>query len=303
MRGTSQAAVWTLLVLIPGGALAGDGTATEVKGVAGGVQRYVFKKTPQGELAIHLHFPADWGEKDQRPALVFFFGGGWNQGSVEQFAKQAEYLAGRGLVTARADYRVRGRHGTEPDKCVEDCKSAVRWLRQNAGRLGIDPHRIAAGGGSAGGHTAAATFTVKGLEAEGEDHAVSSKPNLLVLFNPVLNTALATGRITSPEVAKQISPNDHLTKDVPPAIIFFGTADRLLVGGEEYLRKAQELGLMAELYTAEGLGHGFFNRSPWMERTLYQVDEFLGRHGYTQGQPTIKPSPEALLKLADKSPK
>ena len=68
---------------------------------------------------------------------------------------------------------------------VKDGKSAVRWIRANAARLGIDPDRLAAGGGSAGGHVAAATATTQGIEEEGEDTSVSSRPCALVLFNPV----------------------------------------------------------------------------------------------------------------------
>jgi acetyl esterase/lipase len=266
------------------------------------VESYIFKKTPQGELKIHVHFPADWTAKDRRPAIVFFFGGGWTGGSVAQFTRQAEYLAARGMVAARADYRVKSRHDVTPDKCVEDCKSAIRWLRQNATKLGIDPEKIAASGGSAGGHTAAAAFTTKGLEPPGEDLTISSKPNLLVLFNPALNTSKLVDRMGSEKVARQISPNDNLTRDVPPAIIFFGTQDKLLAHGEEYVKKAKQLGLRAELYTAEGMGHGFFNKSPWTEATLAQADRFLARHGYTRGEPTIKPSEKAALKLAEKSP-
>ncbi len=266
------------------------------------VESFVFKKTPEGELKIHLHFPPGWTGKDKRPAIVFFFGGGWNAGNIEQFTPQAQYLAGRGMVTARADYRVKSRYKVTPDKCVEDCKSAVRWLRQNAVKLGIDPDRLAAGGGSAGGHTAAAAFTAKDHEPAGEDLSISSKPNLLVLFNPALNTSRLVDRVGSEKVARSISPNDNLTRDVPPAIIFFGTADKLLVMGEEYVRKAKALGLTAELYTAEGMPHGFFNRSPWQEATLAQADRFLARHGYLRGEPTLKVPPKAALKLADKTP-
>jgi acetyl esterase/lipase len=301
MRATICFLLLSLVLLAAPVVLAED--KVEIKGKADSVQKYIFKKTEQGTLAIHVHFPPGWTAKDQRPALVFFFGGGWTQGNIQQFLKQAEYLATRGMVTARAEYRIKSKHGTTPDKCVEDCKSAVRWLRQHAVQLGIDPKRIAAGGGSAGGHTAAATFTTKGLEAKGEDESISSKPNLLVLFNPVMNTTRFGDRMGSRAVAKQISPNDNLSKDVPPAILFFGTKDGLLDGAREFLSKAKEVGLVAELYTAEGVGHGFFNRSPWLERTLYQVDEFLAKHGYTEGQPKIKTAAQAKLELADKSPK
>jgi acetyl esterase/lipase len=65
------------------------------------IERQIYKKTAQGELAIYIHFPEDWNAADKRPAIVFFFGGGWNAGTVEQFTNQAHYLASRGIV---ADY-------------------------------------------------------------------------------------------------------------------------------------------------------------------------------------------------------
>ena len=103
---------------------------------------FIYKKTKQADLAIFVHYPPGWKETDKRPAIVFFFGGGFQFGSVSQFVPQAAYFASRGMVAARADYRVKSRHGVEPDACVEDAKSAVRWLRQNAAKLGwIQPHR------------------------------------------------------------------------------------------------------------------------------------------------------------------
>src|SRR5262245_61387889 len=62
------------------------------------VREFVYKKTKQGELRIHVHYPPGWKKEDKRPAIVFFFGGGWNQGRVEQFEPQAKYLASRGMV-------------------------------------------------------------------------------------------------------------------------------------------------------------------------------------------------------------
>ncbi len=248
----------------------------------------VYKRTEQGELKIQLYLPDGWKESDRRPAIVFFFGGGWNSGSVTQFAVQASYLASRGMVAACADYRVRSRHQVTPDRCVEDAKSAVRWLRKGAATLGIDPGRIVAAGGSAGGHLAACTATAPGLEAAGEDLSVSSKPNALILFNPVLHHEPIAGRLEDAEVARKITPNLHLSKDLPPALVLFGTADRLIEGAKEYVARGKELGFRAELYTAEGQPHGFFNRPPWRERTLHRADEFLATLGYVQGKPTLE---------------
>ena len=81
----------------------------------------------------------------KRPAIIFFFGGGWRNGSVNQFRYQSEYLARHGMVAIVPDYRVSSRHMTAVVDCVADAKSTVRWARTNARRLGI-----AAGGGSAG---------------------------------------------------------------------------------------------------------------------------------------------------------
>ena len=259
----------------------------------------VYKKTPQGSLKIHLDFPAGWTENDKRPAIVFFFGGGWKNGTVKQFEDQAAYLAKRGMVAARADYRVSNRQGTKAVACVEDAKSAVRWIREHASELGVDPERIVASGGSAGGHLAAATATVEGLEAPNEDQQISAKPNLLVLFNPALDTAKYASRFGSEELARQASPNQHLSKQTPPAIIFFGTDDFLLDTGTDYRKKAVQLGLEANLYLAKGQKHGFFNRKPWKQATLKLADQFLVKHGYLTGHPTVTVPPNATLRLAD----
>lgn len=255
------------------------------------VKTVTYRKTKEADLALHLHFPPGWKAEDKRPAIVFFFGGGWTSGTVKQFEPQADYLAGRGLVAARADYRVKSRHGVTPDQCVGDARSAVRWLRQNAATLGIDPQRIVASGGSAGGHLAACT-TLSDFVGDAEESQVSSKANALVLFNPVLRfqgVPQLMERIGKQEaVGKSLSPTLHLAKDSPPTLILFGTNDKLLEQGQEFLKKAKELGQRTELFTAEGQPHGFFNKPPWRQRTLQRVDEFLASLNYLSGQPTIK---------------
>ncbi|MFB0551948.1 MAG: ankyrin repeat domain-containing protein [Phycisphaerae bacterium] len=265
------------------------------------LERYIYKQTPQGELAIYVHFPKDWTANDKRPAIVFYFGGGWRTGTVEQFVPQAEYLADRGMVTARADYRVKDRHGTTPDKCVEDGKSAIRWLRANAAKLGIDPNRIVASGHSAGGHIAACTYASEGLESQEEDLSVSSKPNLLVLFEPAaLHYVPGNFPSLGSEMAIKISPYHNLNKEIPPVFLFYGTDDSGLVGGIEFIERSKELGAIAELHTAEGQRHWSFQKSPWLEKTIYLVDKFLARYGYTKGEPTIK-LPEEKVEINNMS--
>jgi acetyl esterase/lipase len=251
----------------------------------------IYKTVGERELQIYIDYPPGWKASDTRPAIIFFFGGGWNKGTVGQFEVQAEYFASRGLVAARADYRVKSRDGVTPDKCVEDARSAVRWMRQNAKRLGIDPKRLIASGGSAGGHLAACTMIAKSVDADSDDLSVSTIPQAMVLFNPVLNfeNEQIIERVNGDkQLARKISPTLHIDKNSPPALILFGTEDRLKIHGDEYWKKAEALGVRAEKYLAQGQGHGFFNRSPWLERTMIAADKFLASLGFLQGEPTIK---------------
>ncbi len=250
---------------------------------------HVFKKTPEGELVLHVCLPAGWKATDRRPVIVFFFGGGWRNGSYRQFVPQSEYFASRGIVAVSADYRILSKHKTTPEKCVEDAKSAIRWVRANADKLGIDPDKIIASGGSAGGHLAAATALLDGFDAKDDDLKVSCKPNALVLYNPALSVK---GHVVKDASGKDIAaafwPNAFLKKGTPPAILFFGTADRLIAGGREFVSKSKDLANRAELWTAPEMPHSFFNRTPWLETTTRKADEFLQSLGYLTGKPTIE---------------
>src|SRR5262245_59159446 len=92
----------------------------------------VYKTTAQGDLKMNLYFPPGWKPADRRPAIIFFFGGSCATGSPAQFGSTAEYFATRGLVAASAEYRIESIHHTSPERCLEDGKSAIRWLRMNA---------------------------------------------------------------------------------------------------------------------------------------------------------------------------
>jgi acetyl esterase/lipase len=259
----------------------------------------VYKTTPQGELKLHVYYPDGWQATDRRPVIVFFFGGAWRNGSFIQFVPQSEYFASRGLVAISADYRIESKHRTTPDVAVEDARSAIRFVRARAGQLGIDPQKVIAGGGSAGGHLAACTALLNGFDAA-SDPKESCKPNALVLFNPALNLTLLKARsipgADGQDIAKLISPTLYLTKSAPPTVIFFGTGDAMLAMGKEYAAKAKDLGVRAELYTAADQPHGFFNRSPWNEATTAEAGRFLASLGYLTGEPTVKPKGKARLK-------
>lgn len=253
----------------------------------------IYKHTPQGDLKLFLFLPPDWQPTDHRPAIICFFGGGWNTGLPQQFFAKADYFASRGLVAISADYRVRSRHEVTADKCVEDARSALRYLRQHAPEYGIDPEKLIASGGSAGGHLAACTALCPGPDGEGEDTSISCRPQALVLFNPVLDLSEEWVLKGTPNKLA-ISPMEFLEKvgqDCPPMIAFFGTNDaNWLAQGLRFIDKSHHLGNRVELWMADGQPHGFFNGSPWHEATTIQADRFLADLGYLQGGPTMKPA-------------
>ena len=259
------------------------GSAPEPKNIT-------YKTVGDRKIDITVHYPSDWKASDKRPAIIFFFGGGWSSGSIKQFEPQAVYFASRGLVTARADYRIKNTDKVTPDKCVEDARSAVRWMRANAAKLGIDPKKLITSGGSAGGHLAACMMIDKSVEADTDDTAISTIPAAMLLYNPVLSfeNEQMIGRLgDKKDLARKISPTAHLSKKTPPAIIFFGSNDKLKAFGDEYWKKAESLGVRADKFIAEGQGHGFFNRGPWQEKTTIAADKFLASLGYLKGEPTI----------------
>jgi len=262
-----------------------------------GAEIRVFKQIGEAQLRLHIFAPEGHQAADRRAAIVFFFGGGWTGGTPAQFHLHSLYLASRGMVAICAEYRVQSKHGTTPFESVADGRSAVRWIRAHATELGIDPDRIAAGGGSAGGHVAACTGTLPHLDEPDEDQSISSVPNALVLFNPVADTT-ETGWTGAAERlgerARELSPCHHVTNDTPPAIIFHGTADVTVpIENVERLRdRMQELGRECRLVAFEGKPHGFFNygrddKAPYVE-TVRAMDEFLTSLDFLTGEPTIR---------------
>ncbi|QDU37353.1 Carboxylesterase NlhH [Maioricimonas rarisocia] len=267
-----------------------------------GARTVVYKTVGDVELKMHIFSPEQKADMP-RPAIVFFFGGGWRAGTPEQFEQHCRYLASRGMVAATAEYRVSSRHKTQAKHCVQDGKSAVRWLRTHADELGIDPQRIAAGGGSAGGHVAACTGTLEEFDEPGESTDVSARPDALVLYNPAAALAPFDGQEPLPEYDPQsmrkrvgtdpvdLSPAHHVGPDVPPTIMFFGTADRLLAGARYFREQMLEAGNRCELKLTDGAGHGFFNYgrggNEAFRTTLEQTDRFLASLGYLKGEPQV----------------
>jgi acetyl esterase len=233
-------------------------------------------------LDLYIFNPDGHKAGDKKPVILFFFGGGWRSGEPEQFYPQSKYLASRGMVAICVEYRTATSHGTSPQECVRDGKSAIRWVRKHASKLGIDRDKLAAGGASAGGHVAAACGTVKGFNEEGEDTSISSRPDALVLFNPVYdNSSEGYGYDRVKEYWRQFSPMHNIDKDTPPTIVLLGTEDGEVpvATAEKYKELMEKAGRRCDLRLYKGQRHGFFNVKKFKE-TLLETDNFLVALGY-----------------------
>ena len=256
----------------------------------------VYKTIGDAELKLHVFERADHKAADQSPAVVFFFGGGWRVGHPGQFYEQAQFLADKGVVCFSANYRVKSRNNVSPVESVADAKSAVRWIRQHAKELGVNPNQIVAAGGSVGGHLAACTGMLKGQDEANEDPSISSVPNAMILFNPVLDTSPETG--FSPELFPKgketmFSPRHNIHKGIPPTLLLHGTADEAVPfeQASQFVNQMQEAGNRCELHSFEGKKHGFFNSKlfrPKMvdlesyEKTLEESVKFLASLNFLQ---------------------
>jgi acetyl esterase len=261
-------------------------SAIEVPGYSQlSAKRILYKQIDTISLNLEVIFQEKNESGTLHPAIIFFYGGGWNSGTVKQFEPHALYYSGKGIVCFLADYRVNGLHKTTPFESLKDAKSAIRFIRKNAVEFKIDTSRIIACGGSAGGHLAAAAALISGFNDLSDDLNISCIPNALILFNPVIdNGPGGYGYERIGEKYKDFSPIHNITKGAPPTIFFLGTKDHHipLETARYYKTVMEKVGSRCDLILFDGEGHGFFNyKYPEnYKRTLIETDKFLISLGY-----------------------
>lgn len=258
-------------------------------------ERHCYKVVGEREMSLYITKPEGWKASDSRPAIVFFHGGGWIKGQPGQFTEHSKYLASRGMVCVQVQYRlIDKKKGETPMKCIQDAKSAMRWVRMRAAELGIDSTRIASGGGSAGGHLAAFVGMMDGMDDPQDDRSISAKSNAMLLFNPVFdNGPEGYGYQQVQDRYPEYSPVHNISAEDPPAIVFLGDQDILIPVETAYFfqQQMEAVGVDCEVMIFEGMEHGFFNHGkhngePYRQ-TILASDRFLTELGWLQGEPTL----------------
>ncbi|WP_404339277.1 alpha/beta hydrolase [Sphingomonas sp. MMS12-HWE2-04] len=227
-----------------------------------GATSFTYRTASGRDLRIHVFQPA--GPRAARPAILFFFGGGWRVGRITAFRPQAEAFAARGYVTLLADYRVTCRDGTSPLAATNDAAAAYAWLRDHAAALGINSRRIALSGGSAGGHLALVT-AMKAPAAE--------RPAALILFNPAVDLVTPARWYQKP-FARGISPSLLPLAALPPTMIFHGEDDATvpIASVRTFCARATAAGRSCTVIGYRGKGHGFYHD--------YSLDPQIGTTPY-----------------------
>lgn len=249
----------------------------------------VYKTIGDRKLRMHLFEPEGHQPTDRRPVFLAIHGGGWTGGNAPSFFPFAEHFARQGMLGISLEYRLkRDKDGTTVFDCVRDARSAVRWIRSHADELGIDPQKIIAMGGSAGGHLALSTALFDSVDEEGENQTVSARPNALILMYPVIDTsAEGYGQQKIGERWQELSPVHNVRAGLPPALIFHGTGDDVtpFPAAQQFHEQSVAAGNVSQLIVQPAGRHGYiiFARHEY-DRALMQMQEFLSQQGYRFGK-------------------
>ena len=226
----------------------------------------VFAEYPNKKLALDLFLPEEPLDKPV-PCIVCIHGGAWMVNRRIWFEPFAKYLASKGFAAVARDYRMLP--AVKVIDCVYDCKAAVRWVRANAEKYGIDPDRIGAIGASAGAHLIAllaTTANVPELEGSVGNAGISSAVQAAVGFaTPAFKiegagSAKAKRFGFTEEEIKLLSPYEHISSSAAPLYLVHGTKDRVVnpQDSQDLYDKYKEVGAHAELKWVPDKGHGFY---------------------------------------------
>ncbi len=209
------------------------------------------------------------------PGVVMIHGGGWVGGrrDAEREINIGGTLARNGFVVMSIDYKLSLNKQTVWPTNLWDCKTAVRWLRKNAARLGVDPDRIGVVGGSAGGHLAAMvalTTPADGLDPAEPYGDVSCAVKCCVDLYGIADigtyhdvTMLGKAFAEAPELYRRASPVVYVRSNSPPFLLLHGTADTTVKLEQSQLLAdtLARFGVKHELVIVPGAPHSFHLQS------------------------------------------
>ena len=253
---------------------------------------YVYKTSHGQPQKMEVYFPETHDSRTNKlPGVLLFHGGSWKGGDLNQFRYACAYFAKRGLVAATVNYYMQSEdetkalpQGTSRKRvCVTDAVSALRWFKQHADELGIDPNRIVVGGGSAGGHIALLATLQRDLDDPADPKGIDTSV-LGYLFFCSAFTADGKDDDKSVDAFAQLKPG------IAPSLFLFGEQDPWLSATEKLVSALRKTGARADLLVADKVGHMFFMKPGWYDCALVGCDRFLVSLGVLSGEPLVHKS-------------
>ena len=254
----------------------------------------VYKTVDTFKLKIDIFYTNQSFERENNTAIVFFHGGGWAFGTPSEFFSTCERYARIGIVTFSVDYRLSIENGVTPHKMISpiesvmDAKSAMRWVRGNAGKFHVDRNKIVAAGQSAGGHLALCTAMIDDYNEKSDNFSISCRPDAIMLFSACVNAVEGwCDRLLADRRNKiwSISPAHNIKRGMPPMIEFHGEYDEQVpVWTVQFFESAMKNeGNDFELHIYKGmrhyLGEGNQKYSRYFDDEILKVaDDFLRKY-------------------------
>ncbi len=256
----------------------------------------IYKTIDSLKLKIDIFYTSQSFERENNTAIVFFHGGGWAFGTPGEFFTTCERYAKMGIVTFSVDYRLSNENGITPHKTISpiesvmDAKSAMRWVRENAGKFHVDRNKIVAAGQSAGGHLALCTAMIDDYNEESDNLSISCHPDAILLFSACVNAVEGwCDRLLADRRNKiwSISPAHNIKRGMPPMIGFHGKYDEQVpVWTVQFFESAMKKeGNYFELHTYEEMRHYLGEGNPKYSRyfddeILKIADDFLRKYNF-----------------------
>ncbi|MCB1204644.1 MAG: alpha/beta hydrolase [Verrucomicrobiae bacterium] len=253
-------------------------------------RRVVYRSFDDGlELALHFYLPPDLREGEPRSCLLFLHGGAWMRGNVVQLAPHALHFVERGMVCGLVEYRQRGMcAGASPVHAREDARSALRYVRLQAGELHVDPERVALVGACAGANAAAALALgappeVKGKGEPDSDPGLTAKPAAAILLSSIFDVTKGSygyDACRAPAEAKAVCLSRLVDSGASPMLLLHGNSDRLVPfeEAESFAGRLERKKVPVKLVEFEGRDRDFFhlNYDPVsFEAVLLEMESFL----------------------------
>jgi len=240
---------------------------------------------------IEAYFPDNHEPGGNAPCFVYFHGGSWVGGDLRAGSVICNYLASRGMVALTANYSMHPKEELDnlPEGeskkriCVMDGKTVIRWAKQHANELGIDPEKVVTGGGSAGGHISVLQMMDEEFNNPADPEAINTEVKAFALFCPAF-TVLKKDR------CPDVNIFNHLDKKFPPTLFFLGETDNWKKAADALIEKLAEKKSDLEVWKGPEVGHMFFREKEWITSTLITLDEFLVANGFLDGKTPLQPA-------------